>query len=181
MRERTKRMTGAALMCAVLIVSTLWLKFTIPGSGVLFTTQVLFVLLCGQILSPLDCLCAVGSYLALGLIGLPVFSATSGLGVLLTPSFGYLLSFPVAAATVSALQKRLAGFAWGHYGASLAGLLLIYAIALPYVAALQALYFHTPIPFSALLSGYFLAFLPLDLVKSLMAAFLGAKIAKAKI
>ena len=62
---RTKLIAYSALMCALLIVSTLWFKFNIPGTGVLFTTQVLFVLLCGQILPPAACLAAIGAYLAL--------------------------------------------------------------------------------------------------------------------
>ena len=46
MNDKTKLITYSALMCAILIISTLWFKFTLPGTDVLFTTQVLFVLLC---------------------------------------------------------------------------------------------------------------------------------------
>ena len=102
---RTKLIAYSALMCALLIVSTLWFKFNIPGTGVLFTTQVLFVLLCGQILPPAACLAAIGAYLALGLLGVPVFSATQGLAVMATPSFGYLLGFPVAAVLPAAVRR----------------------------------------------------------------------------
>ncbi|HIU20362.1 MAG TPA: biotin transporter BioY, partial [Candidatus Limiplasma stercoravium] len=49
---QTKQMSYAALMCAVIIVSTLWFKFTIPGTDVMVTTQVFFVLITGHLLPP---------------------------------------------------------------------------------------------------------------------------------
>lgn len=178
---RTKLIAYSALMCALLIVSTLWFKFNIPGTGVLFTTQVLFVLLCGQILPPVACLAAIGAYLALGLLGVPVFSATQGLAVMASPSFGYLLGFPVAAVLTAAVRRKLSQGKAGAYAASLAGLVGLYAVALPYIALLNALYLGKPIPFAALVSGYCLAFLPLDLIKGLLAAFFGERLRKAKV
>lgn len=178
---RTKLIAYSSLMCALLIVSTLWFKFTIPGTGVLFTTQVLFVLLCGQILPPVGCLAAIGAYLALGLLGVPVFSATQGLAVMATPSFGYLLGFPVAAAVTAAVRQKLSQRKAGAYAASLAGLAALYAVALPYIALLNSLYLGKPIPLPILLGSYCLAFLPLDIVKGLLAAFFGERLRKAKV
>jgi len=42
-------------------------------------------------------------YVGCGLIGLPVFAAGGGLGVVLHPTFGYLAAFPLASALASAL------------------------------------------------------------------------------
>ena len=47
MTRQVRLLTLSALMCALIIVSTLWIKFTIPGTDVMFSTQVFFVLLCG--------------------------------------------------------------------------------------------------------------------------------------
>lgn len=47
MTRQVRLLTLSALMCALIIVSTLWLKFTIPGTDVMFSSQVFFVLLCG--------------------------------------------------------------------------------------------------------------------------------------
>lgn len=177
MQSRTKRLTSCALMCTLMIVSTLWLKFTIPGTDMLVTTQVFFVLLCGQLLPARDCLYAIGTYLLLGLIGLPVFSATAGLGVVLTPSFGYLLGFPVAACVTSAITHRSGGMLGRSLG-SFAGVLVIYLIALPYIAALKGLYLNAPMDIGALLAAYCFAFLPLDAAKAVLAAWLGRRLQK---
>ena len=52
MNKQVRLLTLSALMCALIIVSTLWIKFTIPGTDVMFSTQVFFVLLCGLLLGP---------------------------------------------------------------------------------------------------------------------------------
>ena len=75
MNKQVRLLTLSALMCALIIVSTLWLKFTIPGTDVMVTSQVFFVLLCGLLLPPRYCFYTLGTYLLLGLAGLPVFSA----------------------------------------------------------------------------------------------------------
>ena len=55
-------------MCALIIVSTLWIRFPIPGTDVMFTTQVFFVLLCGQLLPPRYCLYTLLLYVGLALL-----------------------------------------------------------------------------------------------------------------
>ena len=52
MTRQVRLLTLSALMCALIIVSTLWLKFTIPGTDVMFSSQVFFVLLCGLLCGP---------------------------------------------------------------------------------------------------------------------------------
>ena len=176
MTETTRKMTYSALMCALIIVSTLWLKFPIPGTDVLFTTQVFFILLCGQLLPPRYCFFAIGAYLFLGLIGLPVFSATQGIAVILTPSFGYLLSFPFAAGAVSAVRNKLPSQFIARIIASCIGIVVMYLIALSYIAVLRGVYLAAPVPIGTLLASYCFAFLPLDIVKGVLAALLSAKL-----
>ena len=178
MTKQVRLLTYSALMCALIIVSTLWLKFSIPGTDTMVTTQVFFVLLCGFLLPPRYCLYTLGVYLLLGLIGLPVFSATVGPAVIATPSFGYLISFPFSAMSVSALSKNLSANKWGRYAAALAGVAVSYAIALPYIAALKAGYLNAPLPLGMLLSAYCFAFLPLDIVKAVLAAALAGRLEK---
>lgn len=178
MKNRVRLLTLSALLCALMIVSTLWLKFPVPGTNLMFTLQVFVVLLTGFVLPPNYCFLTLGTYLLLGLLGLPVFSAISGPAVLATPSFGFLMSFPFAAASVSILSKRLSHRKWGAIAASVAGVFISYAFALPYIAVLKAVYFDAPIPLQTLLNAYCLAFLPLDFVKALLAAFFSKKIEK---
>ena len=115
MTRQVRQLTLSALMCALIIVSTLWLKFTIPGTDVMFSSQVFFVLLCGLLLPPRYCFYTLGAYLLLGLAGLPVFTATVGPAVIATPSFGYLIAFPFEAAVTSAAAGRLVNQKGGRY------------------------------------------------------------------
>ena len=61
MNKQVRLLTLSALMCALIIVSTLWLKFTIPGTDVMVTSQVFFVLLCGLLLPPRYCFYTLGT------------------------------------------------------------------------------------------------------------------------
>lgn len=176
MNKQVRLLTLSALMCALIIVSTLWLKFTIPGTDVMVTTQVFFVLLCGLLLPPRYCFYTLGAYLLLGLTGLPVFSAASGPAVIATPSFGYLLAFPFEAAVTSVVLSRLSNRKGKRYWAALSGVAVSYLIALPYVAVLKGVYLNAPVPLGVLLSAYCLAFLPLDLVKAALAAALAGRL-----
>jgi biotin transport system substrate-specific component len=82
----------------------------VPFSPVPMTLQPLAVLAVGGILGGAAGLSALLLYLALGILGLPVFAAGgSGLPHLLGPTGGYLLAFPVAAGVAGALIGRSSG------------------------------------------------------------------------
>jgi biotin transport system substrate-specific component len=70
------------------------------------TLQTLFVFLGGSLLPAGYALAAQLVYLGCGLMGLPVFATGAGLGVVLQPTFGYLLAFPLASALVSRLVHQ---------------------------------------------------------------------------
>lgn len=163
-------------MCTLIIVSTLWIRFPIPGTDVLFTTQVFFVLLCGQLLPPRYCLYTLLLYVGMGLAGVPVFSSICGPGVLSTPSFGYLLGFIAAAPAEAFFRQKMQKKQSRDFLAALLGIVVIYAVALPYVALLKGVFLSAPVPFSVLMSSYFLVFLPLDLVKAFLAGLLGRRL-----
>ena len=62
-----------------------------------FTLQIFFALLSGFILGPRLGAVSVGIYLAVGLVGIPVFAAGGGPAYLIRPTFGFLLGFLFAA------------------------------------------------------------------------------------
>jgi biotin transport system substrate-specific component len=71
------------------------------------TLQPLAVLVVGGLLGAAGGLAALILYLALGILGLPVFAGgASGALHLAGPTGGYLLAFPVAAAIAGALAGR---------------------------------------------------------------------------
>ena len=104
--RQTHLLCRAALLCALLCVLSV---ISIPVGTIPVTAAVFGVFLCGILLPPRYALAAVCGYLALGLVGLPVFSSFgSGIGVLLGPTGGYLWGYPLMALLPS-LARRTAG------------------------------------------------------------------------
>ncbi len=172
-RNRAIRISYCALLCALLIISTQLFRLTIPGTDVMVTLQVFFVLLCGQLVSPRYCLYTLGLYLAAGLLGLPVFSSISGPAVLTTPSAGYLVGFMPAACACSLIRKKNPE---RRYWASLGGILVLYLIAVTYLVVLSKIYTNNIKSFFLLLIQYCLIFLPLDVLKGIAAAWMGKRL-----
>ena len=83
----------AALIAALAIMPAIQLAGPVP-----ITLQTMGVALTGLCLGPWRGFAATLLYVALGVAGLPIFSGgKSGLPVLLGPSGGYLIAFPLAA------------------------------------------------------------------------------------
>jgi biotin transport system substrate-specific component len=74
------------------------------------TLQTLWVYLAGIVLGPLWAGIAFVCYLLAGLIGLPVFAGgNAGLGVLLGPTGGFLVGFPLGAVAIGAVAHGTDG------------------------------------------------------------------------
>ena len=177
-RHKTKYLAMAAL-CTALMAAGTYLRFPIPGLPVQFTTQTLFVLITALILPPVYSAGAIGTYVLLGIVGFPVFAQGGGPQTVLTPNFGYLLGFVFAAFITSWIFKKFKDMRFAMLLAAQAGVLAVYVIALPYAAVVSALYLSKPITINFLLTGYFLAFLPLDLAKAVIAAAVAAQLRRA--
>lgn len=95
---KTKNMITIALFAALTSILSLMPAIPIPFSPVPITLQVLGVFLTGSILGAKKGALAMALYLVLGAFGLPVFAGgQGGFSVLLGPTGGYLLGFPIAA------------------------------------------------------------------------------------
>jgi len=156
----------AALFAALIAVGGL---FALPFWGpVPFTLQVFFVLLAGVVLGPRLGGLAVAMYLLLGLVA-PVYAqGTSGLGVLLGPTGGYLFGFVAAAV----LAGWVAGSRAGRvrvFSAAVVALVPIYALG----ATWLAWQLHIADVRTVLLEGV-IPFVPLDLVKALGVALVAS-------
>lgn len=144
----------------------------IPLPLVPITLQNFFLALAAALLGgPLGALSQI-VYVALGLIGLPVFAGgKAGLGVLLGPTGGYLLGFIAGAWIIGILagMKERPGIVWLSFTMIL-GHLVIYGIGtaqLAFVAKLS--------PAQALAVGVF-PFIPGDIVKILAASLIVLKV-----
>lgn len=121
------------------------LTFPLPGTELPQSAQTLAVLLVGAALGMRRGSLAVGSYVLVGALGLPVFAdGGHGLETVLGPSGGYLLGFVVAAAWVGrfADQNELARPWWRTLLVMLAAHGVILALGglglVPRVGAVQA-------------------------------------------
>lgn len=77
-----------------LIILGSYISFPLPGSPVPVSMQTYFVVYAGIVLGPKLGALASLLYLVLGAIGFPVFAqGSSGLGILLGPTGGYLVGF----------------------------------------------------------------------------------------
>lgn len=110
-------------------------------------------------------------YVALGLMGLPLFTLGGGIGYVLQPTFGFLLGLIAAAAVIG----RISGGSTAPrrmVPACLAGLVVLYLLGLPYMALIYRTYLHQSISFGRLLMLGCIPFLPFDAVKILLTVLL---------
>lgn len=97
-RARTRSIAYVALTIAIMAVSA-WI--TVPLGPIPFTLQMFAFTFAIVVLRPSEAMAATAGYLALGAIGVPVFSGMrGGIGVLMGPTGGFLWGyiFGVAAA-----------------------------------------------------------------------------------
>jgi biotin transport system substrate-specific component len=151
---------------AVLTALAAQVSIPVPGSPVPITGQTFAVLLTAAALGPLRGLASQGLYLALGVVGLPVFAgAAHGPHVLFGASGGYLVGFLAAAAIVGAGARR---------GADRSPLrtLLLFALAsvVIYTLGTAWLCLDTGMSASAGIAAGVTPFIPGDVAKALLAA-----------
>ena len=88
-----RELVRCGIFIALITVGS-WIR--IPVGTDVYTLQFLFTLL-GLVLGARLGAIAVGAYVLLGLVGVPVFAMGGGPGYLFQPTFGYLLGFIVQA------------------------------------------------------------------------------------
>ena len=149
-------------MSAVLMLAALS-RVTIPLQPVPITGQTLGVLLTGMMLGRKRALAAVIAYLAMGLVGFPVFAnGAFGLATLIGPTGGYLLGFIPAAFVMGWLGDK--GW-YKHALTAISALLIGHAI----VFAFGLLWLANFTGWSAVLATGLIPFLPGAVIKTLIA------------
>jgi biotin transport system substrate-specific component len=104
-----RRLVGIAAG-ALVVAAAAQAAVPVAFSPVPMTLQPLAVLAVGGLLGASGGVAALVTYLAAGLLGLPVFAGgSSGVLHLLGPTGGYLLAFPVAAGVTGLVAGRGAG------------------------------------------------------------------------
>lgn len=172
---KTKDLVVNAMMIAVLVIAS---QLSIPVQPVPITLQTLAVMLIGMLRGPKNAFIIIVGYTLLGLIGLPVFSGFSGgFQTILSPSFGFILSWWVAAPLQSLyLQKREYVGYKELFLSSLINSLVISVIGITYMAAILNLYLGAGMGFYAVLMAGFIPFIPGDIVKMILSVVIGKQL-----
>jgi len=141
------------------------------------TFQVFFVYLAGTIGGPVYGALSIIIYLALGTIGLPVFSGFSGgIAHLLGPTGGYLFAFPVATFFAGIIARRAVKDRkreWLQVTlAMLFSLIVVYSIGVTWLSTYLGISLTQAFVLGAL------PFIPIDLVKLLIAAPIAIRLRK---
>jgi biotin transport system substrate-specific component len=130
---------GLGLAVAFAGLTALGANIVIPIDPVPITMQTLFVLLAGASIGAGWGVLSQWIYVALGVLGLPIFATgLSGAGVLAGPSGGYLISFLLTPWLVGTMLRRSNSIGWQTFS-FLAGQLLILILG---VAHLTLFYTH---------------------------------------
>ena len=100
-------LTQALWIAGFAATTALAARLEIPHYPVPFTLQTMVVLLAGAFLGSRNAAMSQVLYMASGVLGLPVFAGGSwGVWILIGPTGGYLLAFPLAAALVGYLLRE---------------------------------------------------------------------------
>ena len=170
--------TDIILIAAGTALTSILAQIAIPLWPVPITGQTFAVLFVGATLGVTRAVLSMVLYLAIGLLGLPVFapqangSHITGLAALLGPTGGYLIGFILATAFVGWLAQREWDRKWLRtLLAFVGGTVLIYAIGLPWLFVVVN-NLHVPNPLQYTLANGLYVFLIGDALKAIFAAVL---------
>ncbi len=158
-----------AVFAALIAALSVTVAIPIPFSPVPVTLQTLGIMLAPSLLGWKRGSLAVVTFLALGLAGLPLFAGgRGGLAVLAGPSAGFIVSWVFAALVIGllsdlAVRRGRYRFWQGLVANTLGGIIVIYAIGVPWMAVVLG--------DGVLAAGLSMAvFLPGDVVKAVVTA-----------
>ena len=169
---KTKKMLYCSLFAALTAVGAF---FHFQFIFATLTLQFFFTAFAGVLLGPRLGALSQALYVALGLLGLPIFAAGGGIGYIFNPTFGFLIGLIPTAWIIGKLSggkrtvKRLVL-------ACLAGLAVLYAIGLPYIALIVNVYQGGSVAASTLATAYMLPYLPGDFLKIIVCSLIGARL-----
>lgn len=161
----------ASIICVAAPIS-------IPVGPIPITLGFFAIFLAGIVLSPKSAAAAVSIYIALGAVGLPVFSgARQGFSVLLGPTGGYLWGYLPMVVIISLFIKI---FCRNISGKILSAILYVLACIcgglICYATGTIQYMFVTGVPLKEALSLCVLPFIPFDILKAVFASSLGVAV-----
>ncbi len=172
--KKTRTICFCALFTALTAVGAF---IRIPVPVVPFTLQFLFTMLAGLLLGGRRGGISVLVYLALGLVGLPIFTEGGGPWYIFKPTFGYLIGFAVAAFVTGRMAERNRENRLSAYlAANFVGLAIVYAAGMIYCYVISNFVLGTPLGLWPLVLYCFILVVPGDICLCILAAFLARRL-----
>ncbi|CAD2077590.1 Biotin transporter BioY [Jeotgalicoccus aerolatus] len=169
---KTKQLVFAAVFAALIAVGA---QIRVPIGPVPFTLQAPMVLLCGMMLGKKYGLISVIVYIAVGLIGVPVFAGSGGLGSLISPSFGFVLGFiPAVVVTAMGGKENLSKMILF----SILGMIVIFIFGVLYFSFIMHNVVGTPMGLSEILMVAVVPFLIKDFVLAVLTVLFARTLTK---
>ncbi len=161
-----------AALFAALTAAVAPFKIPLGFTPVPITLQTLVVLMSGAMLGPYYGALAMILYVVVGALGLPVFAGGgSGIGAILGPTGGYLMSYFIAAFAIGkTLQLRKKPKYLDYVVAMIVGTIIIYVLGAGWGMVV------TGLGVTAILAGWVLPFMIGDAIKLLAAAYISKNI-----
>ena len=166
MKLSTRDLTQISIFAALTFVSGF---LSIPIGPVPITLQTLLVLLTGFFLRPKAAFFAQSVHLFLKLL-------LGGFQSLLSPSFGFVFGFVAAATLISYLVHKKEGSFLNYGIAAVAGTIVMYAIGLPYMAAILNGVMGNQFGLAEIFQMGMILFIPGDIAKALLAIILADRL-----
>ncbi len=169
--NKIKQISKISLFAAFISVSVYLIPpFMIPFVQIPFTMQTMFIILAGFIFTPFEAFLTVLLYVFIGAVGLPVYSgARGGMSVLLGPTGGFIMLFPLVSLLIATLKSKTKNIIYDLIVGIFIAIISLYLLANIWLSVTLSLNYWV-----ALLS--LLPFIPLDVVKLLLAYFVYIKL-----
>ncbi|MCX7885246.1 MAG: biotin transporter BioY [Caloramator sp.] len=140
-----------------------------------FTLQFFFCALAGVLLGAKMGALSQIIYVALGLLGLPVFSKGGGLSYIFKPSFGFIIGFIFAAYIIGIYSKKSSNFV-RMFLAQILGLTVLYAFGVIYMYFTMNFFLGKPMVVVNIIKVAVLPFIIADIIKIVLVSIIGVKI-----
>ena len=166
-----------AIFVVLMVIFTLFVS--IPFFPVPLTFQTVICVMAGLLLGAKRAGLSMFIYVFMGLVlAIPVFSGgKSGPGMVVSPTFGYIIAFIPTAAAAGAVRGKLPTASLKRYiTAATAAFFVCYAIGIPYFLIIWRFYMGNTDIWQAALT-FNILYMPKDLILCLAAAFLSKKLA----
>lgn len=155
-----------ALFAAITAALGIFPPINVPALGVPITAQSMAVMLAGGILGAKRGALSMALFLILVAVGLPLLSGgRGGFGIFGSPSGGFLLSWMIGAFVAGLIVEKCwdkLNAAYAFAASAIGGILIVYAIGIPWVA------FAAEISFDKAFFGS-MAYVPGDVIKAIAA------------